>query len=67
MHKNTAEINRAMLLGDVVRVSFFVRNGSLQMGEECYFFLMSSMRKMMENGDGIALFRGVFSAAAGLP
>ena len=46
MHKNTTEINRAMLLGDVVRVSFFVRNGSLQMGEECYFFLMSSMRKM---------------------
>jgi hypothetical protein len=29
--------------------------------------MMSSMRKMMENGDGIALFRGVFSAADGLP
>jgi branched-chain amino acid aminotransferase len=37
--------NRAFLLGDAVKVSFFVRNGKLIMDEECYFFLMASMRK----------------------
>jgi branched-chain amino acid aminotransferase len=38
--------NRAFLFGDAVRVSFFLRNGELIMAEECYFFLMASMRKM---------------------
>lgn len=41
--------NRAFLLGDAVKVSFFVRNGALIMDEECYFFLMASMRKMRMN------------------
>lgn len=41
--------NRAFLLGDAVKVSFFIRNGKLIMDEECYFFLMASMRKMRMN------------------
>ena len=41
--------NRAFLWGDSVKVSFFVRNGGLIMDEECYFFLMASMRKMRLN------------------
>ncbi|MGH1519329.1 aminotransferase class IV [Chryseobacterium sp. JK1] len=41
--------NRAFLFGDSVKVSFFVRNGGLIMDEECYFFLMASMRKMRMN------------------
>ena len=41
--------NRAFLFGDAVRVSFFLRNGELIMAEECYFFLMASMRKMRMN------------------
>ena len=42
-------INRAFLSGDAVEVSFFVRNSKLIMAEECYFFLMASMRKMRMN------------------
>ena len=38
--------NRAFLFGDAVWVSFYVRNSALFLAEECYFFLMSSMRKM---------------------
>ncbi len=38
--------NRAFLYGDSVQVSFFVRNSQLIMAEECYFYLMASMRKM---------------------
>ncbi|WP_294243543.1 aminotransferase class IV [uncultured Chryseobacterium sp.] len=41
--------NRAFLLGDTVKVSFFIRNAALIMDEECYFFLMASMRKMRMN------------------
>jgi len=41
--------NRAFLMGDAVKVSFFVRDGKLIMDEECYFFLMASMRKMRMN------------------
>ncbi|KQT23999.1 aminodeoxychorismate lyase [Chryseobacterium sp. Leaf405] len=41
--------NRAFLSGDAVKVSFFVRDGKLIMDEECYFFLMASMRKMRMN------------------
>ncbi|WP_326984928.1 aminotransferase class IV [Chryseobacterium sp. MYb264] len=41
--------NRAFLFGDAVKVSFFVREGKLIMDEECYFFLMASMRKMRMN------------------
>lgn len=36
-------------MGDAVKVSFFIRNGKLIMDEECYFFLMASMRKMRLN------------------
>ncbi len=36
-------------MGDAVKVSFFVRNSRLIMAEECYFFLMASMRKMRMN------------------
>src|SRR5690606_34870790 len=42
-------VNRAFLHGDAVKVTFFVRNGQLIMAEECYFFLMASMRKMRMN------------------
>lgn len=38
--------NRAFLYGDAVQVSFFIRNSQLLMAEECYFYLMGSMRKM---------------------
>lgn len=41
--------NRAFLFGDAVWVSFYVRNDALLFAEECYFFLMSSMRKMRMN------------------
>ncbi|MCD0479798.1 aminotransferase class IV [Chryseobacterium sp. LC2016-29] len=41
--------NRAFLFGDAVKVSFFIRNSKLIMDEECYFFLMASMRKMRLN------------------
>lgn len=41
--------NRAFLTGDAVKVSFFVREAQLIMDEECYFFLMASMRKMRMN------------------
>lgn len=41
--------NRAFLFGDAVSTYFFVRNGALIMAEECYFFLMASMRKMRLN------------------
>lgn len=41
--------NRAFLYGDAVKVSFFVRSSHLLMAEECYFFLMASMRKMRMN------------------
>lgn len=38
--------NRAFLNGDTVKVSFYVRNSEVVMAEECYFYLMASMRKM---------------------
>ena len=38
--------NRAFLYGDAVQVSFFIRDAHLIMAEECYFYLMASMRKM---------------------
>ncbi len=41
--------NRAFLAGDAVKVSFFLRDAKLIMDEECYFFLMASMRKMRMN------------------
>lgn len=43
---NLQTVNRAFLYGDAVKVSFFVRNNTLIMAEEVYFFLMASMRKM---------------------
>lgn len=47
--QDIALANRAFLTGDAVKVSFFVRNGHLILTEECYFFLMASMRKMRMN------------------
>ncbi len=41
--------NNAFLNGDAVKVHFFVKNSQLIMSEECYFFLMASMRKMRMN------------------
>ena len=52
MFFTSAEIalqNRSFLFGDSVKVYFFVRNSELIMVEECYFFLMASMRKMRMN------------------
>jgi len=52
MFFTSAEIalqNRSFLFGDSVKVYFFVRNSELIMAEECYFFLMASMRKMRMN------------------
>jgi len=46
-YSDSAEINnRAFLYGDSVRVSFFVHRSKIILAEECYFFLMASMRKM---------------------
>lgn len=42
-------VNRAFLYGDAVKVYFFVRHSKLILAEECYFFLMASMRKMRMN------------------
>ncbi len=47
--ENFESVNRAFLFGDAVKVSFFIRNGQLILAEECYFFLMASMRKMRMN------------------
>ncbi len=49
--KNTdmAFQNNAFLYGDAVKVHFFIKNSQLIMAEECYFFLMASMRKMRMN------------------
>ncbi|WP_407482791.1 aminotransferase class IV [Elizabethkingia meningoseptica] len=41
--------NRAFLFGDGVWVSFYVRNSELILAEECYFYLMASMRKLRMN------------------
>lgn len=56
--------NRAFLLGDAVKVSFFVRDAKLIMDEECYFFLMASMRKMRMNiplSYTLEFFQSIFS------
>ena len=49
--KNTDKAfqNNAFLYGDAVKVHFFIKNSQLIMAEECYFFLMASMRKMRMN------------------
>lgn len=41
--------NRAFLYGDAVRVFFFIQQGKAILTEDCYFFLMASMRKMRMN------------------
>lgn len=46
---NHQSLNRAFLYGDAVQVSFFVKDNTLILAEECYFFLMASMRKMRMN------------------
>lgn len=47
--ENLQIANRAFLMGDAVNMNFFVNSGKLIMAEECYFFLMASMRKMRMN------------------
>ena len=49
--KNTDKAfqNNAFLCGDAVKVHFYIKNSQLIMAEECYFFLMASMRKMRMN------------------
>ena len=49
--KNTDKAfqNNAFLYGDAVKVHFYIKNSQLIMAEECYFFLMASMRKMRMN------------------
>ena len=57
--------NRAFLSGDAVKVSFFIRNSKLIMDEECYFFLMASMRKMRMNiplSYTLEFFQNLFNA-----
>lgn len=44
--ENSTLVNRAFLYGDAVNVTFFIHHGKLILAEECYFFLMASMRKM---------------------
>lgn len=44
--EHSAVANRAFLFGDAVNVTFFIHHGKLILAEECYFFLMASMRKM---------------------
>lgn len=41
--------NRSFLMGDSIQVSFFIRNSQIVLAEDCYFFLMASMRKMRMN------------------
>lgn len=41
--------NRAFLSGDAVCTYFYFRNGQFILGEESYFYLMASMRKMRMN------------------
>ncbi len=43
---SSTNLSRAFLYGDAVSVSFFVHKSRLIFEEECYFFLMASMRKM---------------------
>lgn len=50
--KKTSDLsfnNNAFLNGDAVKAYFFVRNSQLIIVEECYFFLMASMRKLRMN------------------
>lgn len=58
--------NNAFLFGDAVKAHFFVRNAQLIMAEECYFFLMASMRKMRMNiplSFTLEFFTGMFNQA----
>lgn len=62
--ENFEAANRAFLFGDAVKAHFFVRKGRLVMHEECYFFLMASMRKMRMNiplGFTLEFFENLFS------
>lgn len=66
--KNTdmAFQNNAFLYGDAVKVHFFIKNSQFIMAEECYFFLMASMRKMRMNiplSFTLEFFSGIFLTA----
>jgi len=47
--KQKSIANRAFLFGDGVWVSFYIRKSELVFAEECYFYLMVSMRKLRMN------------------
>ena len=58
--------NNAFLYGDAVKVHFYIKNSQLIMAEECYFFLMASMRKMRMNiplSFTLEFFSDIFLAA----
>lgn len=66
--KNTDKAfqNNAFLYGDAVKVHFFIKNSQLIIAEECYFFLMASMRKMRMNiplSFTLEFFSDIFLAA----
>lgn len=66
--KNTDKAfqNNAFLYGDAVKVHFYIKNSQLIMVEECYFFLMASMRKMRMNiplSFTLEFFSDIFLAA----
>ena len=66
--KNTDKAfqNNAFLYGDAVKVHFYIKNSQLIMAEECYFFLMASMRKMRMNiplSFTLEFFSDIFLAA----
>ena len=66
--KNTDKAfqNNAFLYGDAVKVHFYIKNPQLIMAEECYFFLMASMRKMRMNiplSFTLEFFSDIFLAA----
>ena len=66
--KNTDKAfqNNAFLCGDAVKVHFYIKNSQLIMAEECYFFLMASMRKMRMNiplSFTLEFFSDIFLAA----
>ena len=66
--KNTDKAfqNNAFLYGDAVKVHFYIKNYQLIMAEECYFFLMASMRKMRMNiplSFTLEFFSDIFLAA----
>lgn len=58
--------NAAFFHGDVIKVHFFFKGGRIYLAEDCYFFMMSSMRKMRMDipmDFTLEYFVGIFSQA----